>query len=142
MGANPRRRRIRRQESSSKAMTPHELKMQVYSNIKSKPCLSCHTRLRIEAAHIQPPSSKLRNQWANRSHGGEAGFYCIPLCADCHRGKGGIHEATEGDWLELRIQGGRAMAYAVALQNLLEVIYSQHTEDNSDEALKAERLFD
>lgn len=83
-----------------------------YMHVKAAPCLACGSRLNIEAAHIQAfPSRKVTAQMQPRSHKTEAAFACIPLCAGCHRiGRDCIHNGNEGDWLERRVAGGRAMA--------------------------------
>lgn len=94
------------------ALRTQALLRDYYRFVKQHGCLRCGALVDIEAAHIKPPSRKMRAAFAPRSHKGAAAFICIPLCSNCHRhDKNSLTNSKEADWLEQHI-GPLAWIYA------------------------------
>lgn len=91
-----------------------------YRYVKALPCVSCGARANAlepnEADHLRPPSGKLPGQLANRSHKGEAGWYCLPLCKPCHLSR---HLRREDDWYTEHV-GNPAYVYGLIVRQIIE----------------------
>lgn len=87
-----------------------------YQRLKHEPCLVCG-RYGVDVAHLRPVSLKAKD-WSTRSHQGSRGFVAIPLCRKCHDS---VHTLGE-EWLDDKLPGGRAFAYAWALRKLGELV--------------------
>jgi len=102
-----------------------EKEKRFYQAVKFAPCLACGKPGPSEAAHIKLFASKKTGELMHRSHKGVRKFSAIPLCYECHRGKGGIHDSgDEWHWLETHITGGRERA-ASWLAHILAALYDE-----------------
>jgi len=90
-----------------------------YKRLKNEPCLVCGA-YGVDVAHLRPVSQKTRT-WSTRSHKDYRAFVAIPLCRKHHAS---VHTFGE-QWLDEKLEGGRAKAYAWSLGVLGKVILDE-----------------
>lgn len=75
-----------------------EVLKKYYRFIKQKPCVVCgrYGGVLNHADHVKAWSPKLRDI-GGRSHKGDAAWFCVPLCPECHAKR---HTMREADFYE------------------------------------------